>query len=70
MIKLIKYCSLEDLIREIEKGKIKFSEEDLLSKNFSTLSIDLMKKLLTRDPKQRASATEAIKHPWLASFLK
>ena len=64
-----KILRLDELIKEIEKGKIKYSEDELISKKYSKLSIDLIKKLLTLDPDQRLSAAEALKHPWIASFL-
>lgn len=53
----------------IEKGKVKFSEEELVLKKYSVLSIDLIKKLLNLDPEMRINAAEALKHPWISSFL-
>jgi serine/threonine protein kinase len=47
---------------------LKFSEEELISKKYSVLSLDLIKKLLTLDPEQRLSAAEALKHPWIIQF--
>lgn len=50
-------------------GKLKFSLEELSSRNWSVLSIDLINKLLTLDPEKRINAVEAMKHPWIRGFF-
>lgn len=39
-------------------------------RNISDQCIDLLKKLLTKNPDLRPSAVEAYKHPWIQKYLK
>ncbi|CAL9230457.1 unnamed protein product [Arabidopsis halleri] len=48
---------------EIIKGEIDFQSQPWLS--ISESAKDLVRKLLTKDPKQRISAAQALEHPWI-----
>ena len=36
---------------------------------FATKAVDLLKKLLEKDPKARLTATQALKHPWIQKHM-
>jgi serine/threonine protein kinase len=40
-------------------------ETPALKSSMSPAGLDLLKKLLVRDPAERISACEALKHPWI-----
>ncbi|CAL9226365.1 unnamed protein product [Arabidopsis halleri] len=48
---------------EIIKGEIDFQSQPWPS--ISESAKDLVRKLLTKDPKQRISAAQALEHPWI-----
>jgi serine/threonine protein kinase len=39
-------------------------------KNLPELAVDLIAKILTPTPEKRLTPKEALKHPWIAQFLK
>ncbi|ORY27639.1 kinase-like domain-containing protein [Naematelia encephala] len=57
--------SKQELIRETMKGRIHFHER--FWRKVSDTAKDFIKKMLVVDPKQRMSAAEALRHPWLVS---
>ena len=59
-------CKEIQLLRNLPKTT-KATFEDVFS-GASLDAIDLLKKMLTFDPKQRISATEALDHPYLAAL--
>jgi serine/threonine protein kinase len=36
---------------------------------FALKAVDLLKKLLEKDPKTRITATQALKHPWIQKYM-
>ena len=54
----------EDLKTLILQGKIEFDEKEW--SKISPEAKDLIRKLLTKNEKQRLSAEEALKHPWFS----
>ncbi|KDQ51352.1 hypothetical protein JAAARDRAFT_41197 [Jaapia argillacea MUCL 33604] len=58
---------LKELIRETTEAKIEFHER--YWGNVSADAKDFIKKLLNPDPKERPTAAEALKHPWLTAGL-
>lgn len=57
-----------ETLAKVSRGK--YSEETLIECELSEACIDLVKKLLVFDPKERISASEALKHPWIIKFSK
>eukprot|EP00939_MAST-03C_sp_MAST-3C-sp1_P000179 g179.t1 len=55
----------EDIFDRVMKGKFSMKGEDW--KDVSDECKDLVRKLLTKDPKKRITASQAIKHPWVAA---
>jgi len=53
----------EEIIQEIIKGNLVFDPEEWAS--VSDEAKDLVKKMLTRNPKHRISAVDALAHPWI-----
>ncbi|XP_022131793.1 calcium-dependent protein kinase 29 [Momordica charantia] len=53
----------EDIIKAVLKGNLKM--EDAPWPSISASAKDLVSKMLTRDPKKRITAAEALEHPWL-----
>jgi len=47
----------------VKKGQVKFT--DACWSSISDKAKDFIKKLLTLEPKDRPSAEEALKHPWI-----
>ena len=52
----------EEIFANVKKGKISFSQEQF--SNVSDNCIDLIKKLLAQDKKNRIKASEALRHPF------
>lgn len=52
----------------ISNADIDFPDE--LFEDVSADAVDFIKKLLVRDPKERLTAKECLKHPWLANLRK
>lgn len=52
-----------DIYKKIEVGKFEFKHNDW--KNVSSEAMDLIKRMLTYDPKKRISAQEVMSHPWV-----
>lgn len=55
-----------DLVHKVEKDEIKFPS----SANISSLGIDLLKRLLKKDPHERIGWTEFFNHRWFKMFDK
>jgi len=53
--------STKDIFEQILSKKINF---DSLLKSFSADAVDFLRICITRDPKQRSSAQNALNHPW------
>ena len=56
----------EEIIECVQKGKFDFPEEEW--SEVSDAAKDLIKKMLTYDPKERPSAKQILKHPWFSQF--
>ncbi|KAF5747197.1 putative calcium-dependent protein kinase [Tripterygium wilfordii] len=53
----------KDIFNEILKGNLELNRSPWRS--ISSLAKDLVKKMLTQDPKKRITAAQALEHPWL-----
>mmetsp|Transcript_40642 Transcript_40642/g.105504 ORF Transcript_40642/g.105504 Transcript_40642/m.105504 type:complete len:260 (-) Transcript_40642:64-843(-) len=56
--------TVNDTLRIILRGRFNFPEREW--SRISQSAIDLISRLLVQDPKQRLSAEEVLKHPWLS----
>ena len=56
----------KEIMDAVKKGEFDFPEEEWDC--ISDLAKDLIKKMLTYDPKKRLSANQVLKHPWFSSF--
>lgn len=57
-----------ETLAKVSRGK--YSLETLEECELSPACIDLVQKLLVFDPKERISAAEALKHPWIKKYSK
>ena len=57
-------CSDKEVLEQVQRGKYEMLEEDW--EDISNEAKDLVNKLLILKPEERISASEAIKHPWIA----
>ena len=58
----------KEIIKRVKKGDIHVNNIEWKKK--SRDAIDLLKKMLTKDPVKRASAMECLAHPWLMKLGK
>lgn len=58
----------KEIIKKVKKGEIYVNTLEWKKK--SRDAIDLLKKLLTKDPEKRISAMEALAHPWIRRLGK
>jgi serine/threonine protein kinase len=54
----------EDVVKDIKKSSIQWDDKKFKSLSFTIL--DLMRKMLQKDPEYRISATEAFSHDFIA----
>jgi len=59
---------LNELIDKIIVGEVEYTEEHW--SKISPEAIDLVKKLLEKDPKKRLSPSQALAHPWICNVGK
>lgn len=57
----------EEIIASVRRGKFDFSYESF--QYVSEEAKDLLKKMLTKNPKKRISAENALSHPWFIAEL-
>ncbi len=62
-----KNCEIKFNIKELgygvsDQGKLQLQTENLMEK---LLAIDLLTKMLAKDPKARISGRECLEHPWI-----
>ncbi len=53
----------EQIIRRVKKGQ--YSTDEVEWKHISADAIDLVKRLLTYEPKDRITADDALQHNWI-----
>lgn len=53
----------KEIIKRVKKGDIQVNTIEWKKK--SRDSIDLLKKMMTKDPEKRISAMDALAHPWI-----
>jgi len=56
-------ASDNEILQKVKKAKFRFDEEDW--SKISEDAKDLIRKMLVKDPSERISAAEALKHPWM-----
>jgi len=59
---------LKDLIDKIIVGEVEYNQEHW--SKISPEAIDLVKRLLEKDPKKRLSPSQALAHPWICNVVK
>ncbi len=58
----------KEIIKKVKKGEIHVNTIEWKKK--SRDAIDLLKKMMTKDPEKRISAMEALAHPWIRRLGK